>query len=747
MKKPEKAKKGLAPRERGRRPKNPRNSGPAAPQKAPAPPPRKKPPRAPSSLPKAGSKAAGEPAPGKRPEPAPKKTAASLKRAPQTPPPPGRLFQLRSPFKPSGDQPHAIKALCAGLEKSQRHQTLLGVTGSGKTFTMAHVISELGRPALILAPNKTLAAQLFVEFKELFPKNAVEYFVSYYDYYQPEAYMPATNTYIQKDASINEQIDLMRHSATRSLLERKDVIIVSSISCIYGLGSPEQYEDMVISLEKNQNISRDQLLRRLVNIQYKRSDADFHRGAFRCRGDIVQIFPSYEEDFSVQVDFFGDYIDSIKIIDHIKGRTVKECLVMKIYPASHYVSGRERIKKAVESVREELQRELPALEKKGKMAERERLEQRTLYDLEILSEVGTCPGVENYSRHLTGRKPGQPPPTLLDYFPKNFLAFIDESHITVPQAGGMFRGDRRRKQTLVAHGFRLPSALDNRPLNFEEFEKALSSVVYVSATPGDYEMKKSSAVVEQIIRPTGLTDPKVSVRPVRNQVDDLLGEIHARVKKKERVLITTLTKKMAEKLTAYYQSLNVRAKYLHSDIKTIERTEIIQDLRAGVFDVLVGINLLREGLDLPEVSLVAILDSDKEGFLRSARSLIQTIGRAARNIHGHVILYADTVTDSMKQAMEETKRRREIQARHNKEKNIRPKSVAKGRRKGLAEIYGFGRHLSEEPAALSSSKEIEAKIRELKERMRQAAESLDFEEAARLRDRVKALQLKELEIS
>ena len=656
-----------------------------------------------------------------------------------------KKFKIQSSFKPSGDQPKAIKSLYENFKKNQKQQTLLGVTGSGKTFTMAHIIEKYNEPALILAPNKTLAAQLFVEFKELFPENAVEYFVSYYDYYQPEAYIPATNTYIQKDSSINEQIDLMRHSATRSLLERKDVIIVSSISCIYGLGSPEQYEKLVISLEKNQSLSRDQFLKKLVNIQYKRNDIDFHRGTFRCRGDIVEVYPAYEEDYSLRIEFFGDYIDSIKIIDSISGRGIKECLVMKIYPANHYVSTQEKINLAIESIREELGEHLQALDKERKTQEKERLEQKSLYDLEIISEMGTCPGIENYSRHLTGRKAGEAPPTLIDYFPKNFLAFIDESHITIPQAGGMYRGDRSRKLTLVEHGFRLPSALDNRPLNFQEFETILDKVVYVSATPGDYELKNSSSVVEQIIRPTGLIDPKISVRPAKNQVDDLLNEIKKRIKRKEKILVTTLTKKMSEKLSSYYQSLNIKAKYLHSDIKTIERTEIIQDLRAGIFDVLIGINLLREGLDLPEVSLVAIFDSDREGFLRSSKSLIQTIGRAARNINGHAILYAEKITDSMERAIDETQRRRDIQAEHNKKHGITPTSIKKDLRKGLSEIYGFDKYLSDSEERLSSSKEINKKIEGLKKQMNLYAENLNFEEAARLRDRIKGLQMKELE--
>ena len=627
-----------------------------------------------------------------------------------------------------------------------KQQTLLGVTGSGKTFTMAHVISQLNEPALVLAPNKTLAAQLFVEFRELFPKNAVEYFVSYYDYYQPEAYIPSTNTYIEKDASINDRIDLMRHSATRSLLERKDVIIVSSISCIYGLGSPSQYEELVVHLEKNKSIARDDLLKKLVNIQYKRDDMDFHRGTFRCRGDIVEIFPAYEESTAIRVEFFGDYIDSIKLFDPITGQPIKEILLSRIYPANHYVSTKERTQKAIKRIREELKNHLLLLEKEKKIEERNRLEQRTLYDLEMLSEMGTCPGVENYSRHLTGRKKGQAPPTLLEYFPKFFLAFIDESHITIPQAGGMSRGDRRRKLTLVEHGFRLPSALDNRPLNFQEFENSLTKVVFVSATPGDYELTNSSAVVEQIIRPTGLIDPKIFVRPAKNQVDDLLREIKKRVKKKQRTLVTTLTKKMSEKLAAYYQNLNIKTKYLHSDIKTIERTEILGDLRAGVFDVLIGINLLREGLDLPEVSLVAILDSDKEGFLRSERSLIQTIGRASRHLEGQVMLYADQVTHSMKRAIEETERRRKIQKAYNEKHGIQPQSIKKVLRKGLAEIYGFESHLSEENLKELSPGKIQKKIKDLKKQMRQAADNMNFEQAARLRDQIKGLEIKELEL-
>ena len=656
-----------------------------------------------------------------------------------------RKFQISAPFKPAGDQPKAIKKIMNNFKENKKQQTLLGVTGSGKTFTIAHIIQKLGEPALVLAPNKTLAAQLFGEFKELFPKNAVEYFVSYYDYYQPEAFIPATNTYIEKDASINERIDLMRHSATRSLLERKDVIIVSSVSCIYGLGSPEHYSGLMINLEKNQQLKLEQLLRQLVDIQYKRQDVDFHRGTFRVRGDTVEIFPAYEENYTIKVEFFGNYIDRLSISDPFSGKTIKERLMVKIYPGSHYVSTKERLEKAMKSIRTELKKHLQVLAQAMKNLERERLKQRTLLDLEILSEMGTCSGIENYSRHLAGRKAGEPPPTLIEYFPKNFLTFIDESHISVPQVSGMYRGDRRRKTTLMEHGFRLPSALDNRPLNFTEFEKILDKVVYVSATPGQYELNKSvSAVVEQIIRPTGLIDPKISLRPAKNQVDDLLEEIHKRAKKKERILVTTLTKKMAENLTSYYQNLNIKVKYLHGDIKTIERTEILQDLRAGVFDVLVGINLLREGLDLPEVSLVAILDADQAGFLRSGPSLIQIMGRAARHINGQVILYGDQKTRSMIQAIEETNRRRHLQMTYNKKHKIQPKSIKKVLSRGLMEIYGLSSSIDD--FDIQSTNQISKKIRELKSKMEKAATTLDFEEAARLRDRVKALQIKELDL-
>ena len=547
-------------------------------------------------------------------------------------------FRLVSEFKPQGDQPQAIEKLVEGLDQKRRNQVLLGVTGSGKTFTMANVIARVNKPTLVIAPNKTLAAQLYNEFRELFPENAVRYFVSYYDYYQPEAYLPSSDTYIEKDASINDEIDKLRHSATKALLERRDTLIVASVSCIYGLGSPEAYFEMMVYLEEGMTINRDHMLRKLVDIQYQRSDYDFHRGTFRVRGDIVEIFPAYEDRSALRIEFFDETIDSIGEIDPIRGKLLRRVDKATIYPASHYVTGQERMKQAILGIRQELKERLPELRDQHKLLEAQRLEQRTLYDLELLAEMGFCPGIENYSRHLTGRQPGEPPPTLLSYFPADFLLFIDESHVTVPQVGGMYRGDRSRKETLVEYGFRLPSALDNRPLNFAEFEAMLNQTIYVSATPAGYEFGVSEgAVVEQLIRPTGLMDPAIIVRPARSQVDDLLDEIRKRVERKERVLVTTLTKRMAEDLTEYYQDLNVKVRYLHSDIETLERVEIIRQLRMGQFDVLVGINLLREGLDLPEVSLVAILDADKEGFLRSDRSLIQTMGRAARNVYGTVI--------------------------------------------------------------------------------------------------------------
>ena len=659
-----------------------------------------------------------------------------------------RQFRLVSEFKPQGDQPQAIEKLVQGIQKSRRNQVLLGVTGSGKTFTMANVIARINKPTLVIAPNKTLAAQLYNELRELFPDNAVRYFVSYYDYYQPEAYVPSTDTYIEKDASINDEIDKLRHSATKALLERSDTLIVASVSCIYGLGSPEAYFEMMVYLEEGGRIQRDQMLRKLVDIQYQRSDFDFHRGTFRVRGDIVEIFPAYEDSSALRIEFFDEQIETIHEIDPIRGKIQRRVDKACIYPASHYVTGEDRMKQARQDIRLELKDRLEVLRAEHKLLEAQRLEQRTLYDLELLEEMGFCPGIENYSRHLTGRKPGEPPPTLLSYFPDQFLLFIDESHVTVPQIGGMYRGDRSRKETLVEYGFRLPSALDNRPLNFAEFEACLDQVIYVSATPAHYELEKSrGGVVEQLIRPTGLTDPELVVRPARNQVDDLLEEIRKRAERRERVLVTTLTKRMAEDLTDYYQDLNVKVRYLHSDIETLERVEIIRQLRMGVFDVLVGINLLREGLDLPEVSLVAILDADKEGFLRSDRSLIQTIGRAARNIHGTVILYADSVTGSMRLAIDETNRRRGLQAAFNTEHGITPQTVIKSIGSPLVKIYEADYvdvPLAAEKEANYESKELPRVIQRLKKEMKKAAESLEFEKAAELRDRIRAMEEQEI---
>ena len=657
-------------------------------------------------------------------------------------------FRIVSDFKPQGDQPQAIEALTHGLEANKRHQVLLGVTGSGKTFTMANVIARTNKATLVLAPNKTLAAQLYAEFKELFPENAVRYFVSYYDYYQPEAYLPSTDTYIEKDASINDEIDKLRHSATKALLERTDTLIVASVSCIYGLGSPEAYFDLMVYLEEGSKIERDGMLRKLVDIQYQRSDYDFHRGTFRVRGDIVEVFPAYEDSSALRIEFFDDAIEAIQEIDPIRGKVQRRVDKACIYPASHYVTSKERLKQAIVAIREELRERLTQLRAEHKLLEAQRLEQRTLYDLELLDEMGFCPGIENYSRHLTGRQPGEPPPTLISYFPDDFLLMIDESHVTVPQVGGMYRGDRSRKETLVEFGFRLPSALDNRPLNFDEFDSCLNQIIYVSATPAEYEMSHGrGAVVEQVIRPTGLMDPEVIVRPARNQVDDLLEEIRKRVERKERVLVTTLTKRMAEDLTDYYQDLNVKVRYLHSDIVTLERVEIIRDLRVGQFDVLVGINLLREGLDLPEVSLVAILDADKEGFLRSDRSLIQTIGRAARNVHGTVILYADSITGSMKRAMDETQRRRRLQADFNRKHGITPQTVIKSLASPLVKIYDADYvdvpMAAEKPAKYGTA-ELPKMIRKLQKEMKHSAERLDFEQAAELRDRIRELQAQEL---
>ena len=657
-------------------------------------------------------------------------------------------FRLVSEFKPQGDQPQAVEKLVQGIENNQKAQVLLGVTGSGKTFTMANVIARVNKPTLVIAPNKTLAAQLYNEFLELFPDNAVRYFVSYYDYYQPEAYVPSTDTYIEKDASINDEIDKLRHSATKALLERSDTLIVASVSCIYGLGSPEAYFELMVYVEEGSRIQRDQMLRKLVDIQYERSDFDFHRGSFRVRGDIVEIFPAYEDSSALRIEFFDDQVETIHEIDPIRGKVQRRVDKACIYPASHYVTGSDRMKQATRDIRVELKERLEELRAERKLLEAQRLEQRTLYDLELLEEMGFCPGIENYSRHLTGRQPGEPPPTLLSYFPNDFLLVIDESHVTVPQIGGMYRGDRSRKETLVEYGFRLPSALDNRPLNFAEFEACSDQVIYVSATPAKYELEKSRrAVVEQLIRPTGLMDPEVIVRPARSQVDDLLEEIRKRAERKERVLVTTLTKRMAEDLTDYYQDLNVKVRYLHSDIETLERVEIIRQLRMGVFDVLVGINLLREGLDLPEVSLVAILDADKEGFLRSDRSLIQTIGRAARNVHGTVILYADSVTDSMRLAIGETNRRRSLQAAFNQEHGITPQTVIKSLGSPLVRIYEADYvdvPLAAEKGSEYRSEELPRVIQRLKKEMKKAAEQLDFETAAELRDRIRTIETKEI---
>jgi excinuclease ABC subunit B len=659
-------------------------------------------------------------------------------------------FRLAANFAPQGDQPQAIEKLVNRLGEQRRNQVLLGVTGSGKTFTMANVIARANKPTLVMAPNKTLAAQLYNEFRELFPDNAVRYFVSYYDYYQPEAYVPSTDTYIEKDASINDEIDKLRHSATKALLERRDTLIVASVSCIYGLGSPEAYFEMMLYLEEGMTIQRDQMLRKLVDIQYQRSDYDFHRGTFRVRGDIVEIFPAYEDRSGLRIEVFDDRIESIAEIDPIRGKALRRIDKATIYPASHYVTGAARMKQATVAIREELRERLKELREQRKLLEAQRLEQRTLYDLELLEEMGFCPGIENYSRHLTGRQPGEPPPTLLSYFPADFLLFIDESHVTVPQIGGMYRGDRSRKETLVEYGFRLPSALDNRPLNFSEFEAMLNQTIYVSATPAEYEFGVSEgAVVEQLIRPTGLMDPQIIVRPARSQVDDLLDEIRKRVERNERVLVTTLTKRMAEDLTEYYQDLNVKVRYLHSDIETIERVEIIRQLRMGQFDVLVGINLLREGLDLPEVSLVAILDADKEGFLRSDRSLIQTIGRAARNVYGTVILYADSMTDSMRRAIDETERRRRLQAAFNEKNGITPQSIVKALGSPLIKIYDADYVdipvAADKPAKYGPA-ELSRLLRKLQKEMKQAAERLEFETAAELRDRIRELQKQELNL-
>jgi excinuclease ABC subunit B len=660
-------------------------------------------------------------------------------------------FKLVSDFILRGDQPKAVEALTRAIKRGKPCQVLLGVTGSGKTFTMAHMIARVQKPTLVIAPNKTLAAQLFGEFKTLFPENAVEFFVSYYDYYQPEAYLPAADTYIEKDASINEAIDRLRHSATRSVMARRDVIVVASVSCIFGLGAPEDYLEMCLEISPGDNLERDVMLGKLVAMQYSRNDYDFHRDTFRVRGDRVEIFPSYEDEKAIRIEFFGDTIEGLQEIDPLSGKVLRSMENTLIFPASHYVAPRVTLKHAVHSIQEELKTRVEQFRIDKKWIESQRIEERTNFDLEMIHELGYCHGIENYSRHLTGRRAGEPPPTLLSYFPDDYLLFIDESHIAVPQLRGMFRGDRSRKETLVEYGFRLPSALDNRPLSFEEFTKRVHQVVFVSATPGDYELELANgSVVEQIIRPTGLLDPKVIVRPAQNQVDDLLEEIRLREERKERVLVTTLTKRMSEDLTDYFGNLGIQVRYLHSDIKTMERMEIIRDLRLGVFDVLVGINLLREGLDLPEVSLVAILDADKEGFLRSERSLIQTCGRAARNVFGTVILYADRLTHSIQRALDETNRRRNLQRVYNKKHDITPASIQKEISNVLASVYEADYVsvplVSEPQPEFESLDELQSIILELEKEMRQAAKDLAFEKAAEIRDQIKALQALDLEL-
>lgn len=644
-------------------------------------------------------------------------------------------FEIVSEYQPTGDQPQAIESLVEGLQRQEHMQTLLGVTGSGKTFTVANVIAAVNKPTLILAHNKTLAAQLCSEFKEFFPNNAVEFFVSYYDYYQPEAYLPHTDTYIEKDAQINDEIDKLRHSATAALFERRDVIIVSSVSCIYGLGDPEDYKDLIISLRPQMAMERDDLLARLVEIQYERNDINFIRNKFRVRGDVVEIFPSSSNETAIRVEFFGDEIERITEINALTGEVKGLRSHVAIFPASHYVTTKDKMDRAIQSIENELEERLRVLQDEDKLLEAQRLKQRTSYDLEMMREVGFCQGIENYSRHISGRAAGSAPFTLMDFFPKDFLLVVDEAHVTIPQVRGMYAGDRSRKDTLVEYGFRLPSAYDNRPLNFAEFEERINQAIFVSATPGPYEREHSSQIVEQVIRPTGLIDPEVSVRPIKGQIDDLYGEIIKRVEREERVLVTTLTKRMAEDLTTYFEDMGVKVRYLHSDIDTLERMDIIRDLRLGVFDVLVGINLLREGLDLPEVSLVAILDADKEGFLRSETSLVQTIGRAARNAQGTVIMYADQVTDSMGRAISETNRRRKIQMDYNREHGIVPKTIIKS----VRDVIEATTAIEEEPEVFTED-ETAVLIEQLKEEMRAAAAELDFERAAALRDRIMLLE-------
>ena len=651
-------------------------------------------------------------------------------------------FVLKAPYQPTGDQPQAIEALVKGFKEGNQCQTLLGVTGSGKTFTMANVIEQLQRPTLVIAHNKTLAAQLYGEFKEMFPDNAVEYFVSYYDYYQPEAYVPSSDTYIAKDSSINDEIDKLRLSATMALTERRDVIIVASVSCIYGLGNPVDYQNMVLSLRPGMIKDRDEVMAKLIEIQYDRNDMDFHRGTFRVRGDVLEIIPAYESETAVRIEFFGDEVDRITEIDILTGEIKDELKHVAIFPASHYVVDKENIKRAVNDIEEELEERVKEFKRQDKLLEAQRIAERTNFDIEMLKETGFCSGIENYSRHLAGLAPGQPPYTLIDYFPDDFIMMIDESHKTIPQIGGMYHGDQSRKTTLVDYGFRLPSAKDNRPLNFEEFESKINQVMFVSATPGPYEEEHELLRAEQVIRPTGLLDPEVDVRPVEGQIDDLIGEINKEVAKKNKVLVTTLTKRMAEDLTDYMREVGIRVKYLHSDVDTLERTEIIRDMRLDVFDVLVGINLLREGLDIPEITLVAILDADKEGFLRSETSLIQTIGRAARNSEGHVIMYADTITESMQMAIDETKRRREIQMKYNEEHGITPQTIQKSVRDLISiskKVAAEEMRMEKDPESMSA-KELEKLIGDLTKQMKKAAAELNFEAAAELRDKLMELK-------
>ncbi len=660
-------------------------------------------------------------------------------------------FQLEAPFKPCGDQGQAIDKLVAGIAAGRKHQALLGVTGSGKTFTMANVVAQVQKPTLVLVHNKTLAGQLYQEFKQFFPRNAVEYFVSYYDYYQPEAYIPQSNTYIAKDASVNDAIDQMRHAATAALLQRNDVLIVSSVSCIYGLGSPEVYHEMVVFLEEGMEIRREKILAKLVEIQYTRNDMDFHRGTFRARGDVIEIFPASNDAVSVRIELFGDVVDAIHEIDPLTGKSLRKLPKVAVYPNTHYLIAPDRYERAITGIEEELDERVGYFKKQNQLVEAQRIAQRTKFDLEMIRAMGYCHGIENYSRHLSGRAPGEQPPTLIDYFPKDFLLIVDESHATIPQVGGMYEGDYSRKRTLVEYGFRLPSAIDNRPLTFAEFERCLAQAVYISATPGPYELGHAAGeVVEQILRPTGLMDPVIEVRPAKGQVDHLLGEVRTEVAQGGRVLITTLTKRMAEDLSEYYHDLGIKVRYLHSDIKTLERAEIIHDLRRGVFDVLVGINLLREGLDLPEVTLVAILDADKEGYLRSYRSLIQTAGRAARNVRGHVILYGDAVTDSMQMALAETGRRRTIQADYNARHGIVPTSIKKdvlSLEYATEEMDDVQRDLAaESPAVYGTEEATEQIVKRLETEMKAAAKELEFERAAALRNRIRALKMKELEL-